>query len=47
MGLREVRYVGRPAAASPATGSSAIHAEETKVLLAAALGTDGAGDEDE
>ena len=35
---REVRYVGRPAAASPATGSPTIHAAETKALINEALG---------
>lgn len=34
----EVRYVGRPAAASPATGSPTIHAAETRALVNEALG---------
>jgi 2-oxoglutarate dehydrogenase E1 component len=33
----EVRYVGRDASASPATGSHHIHAQEQKELVAAAL----------
>jgi len=36
--VRRVRYVGRPAAASPATGSPAIHAIETRALVHEALG---------
>ena len=35
---RPVRYVGRPASASPASGSSTIHAREHKVLVDEALG---------
>ena len=35
---RSIRYVGRPAAASPASGSSTIHARETKALVDEALG---------
>ena len=35
----EVRYAGRSAAASPATGSARVHAAEQAALLAAALGT--------
>ncbi len=34
---RTVRYVGRPAAASPATASLAIHRAETAELIDAAL----------
>jgi 2-oxoglutarate dehydrogenase E1 component len=33
-----VQYAGRPRAASPATGSSAVHAAEQEALLAEALG---------
>jgi 2-oxoglutarate dehydrogenase E1 component len=33
----QVRYVGRPAAASPATASFAIHQKETQEILEAAL----------
>lgn len=40
---RRVRYVGRPAAASPATGSPVIHAAETKALVHEALGLDDKG----
>lgn len=36
--VRRVRYVGRPASASPATGSPAIHAAETRALVHEALG---------
>ena len=36
-----VRYAGRAAAASPATGSAAVHAAEQKALVAEALGADG------
>jgi len=46
-GVRDVRYVGRPAAASPATGSPSIHAAETKALIAAALGVSDGGEEEE
>lgn len=35
--LRSVRYVGRPAAASPATASASIHKQETARLVAEAL----------
>jgi 2-oxoglutarate dehydrogenase E1 component len=35
--LVQVRYVGRPAAASPATASFAIHQKETQEILEAAL----------
>ena len=38
-----MRYVGRPAAASPATGSPVIHAAETKALVHEALGLDDKG----
>ncbi len=34
---RTVRYVGRPAAASPATASVAIHRKETADIVDAAL----------
>ena len=40
---RRVRYVGRPAAASPATGPPVIHAAETKALVHEALGLDDKG----
>ncbi|CAJ1372018.1 unnamed protein product [Effrenium voratum] len=36
-GRRDVAYVGRPAAAAPATGSQQIHAEETRLILDAAF----------
>ena len=36
-GTAEVRYVGRPAAASPATGSPTIHAAETRAVIGEAL----------
>jgi 2-oxoglutarate dehydrogenase E1 component len=36
-GQQRVRYVGRPAAASPATASFAIHQRETLELVEAAL----------
>jgi 2-oxoglutarate dehydrogenase complex dehydrogenase (E1) component-like enzyme len=36
--VRRVRYVGRPSAASPATGSPTIHAREMKALVNEALG---------
>lgn len=35
--FRVVRYVGRPAAASPATASASIHKEETARVVAEAL----------
>jgi 2-oxoglutarate dehydrogenase complex dehydrogenase (E1) component-like enzyme len=35
---RAIRYVGRPASASPASGSQTIHARETKALVDEALG---------
>ena len=35
---RKVRYVGRPASASPASGSQTIHARETKAFVDEALG---------
>ena len=38
-----VRYVGRPAAASPATGSPVIHAAETRALVHEALGLEHVG----
>mmetsp|Transcript_3153 Transcript_3153/g.12889 ORF Transcript_3153/g.12889 Transcript_3153/m.12889 type:complete len:115 (+) Transcript_3153:869-1213(+) len=41
--VRRVRYVGRPAAASPATGSPAIHAAETRALVHEALGLEHVG----
>ena len=45
---RTIRYVGRPAAASPATGSPFIHARETRAVVDEALGArgdDGSGDD--
>src|SRR5690606_28568013 len=42
---RRVRYAGRPAAASPATGSAAVHTAEQEQILARALGV--AADEPE
>ena len=41
--VRRVRYVGRPAAASPATGSPVIHAAETRALVHEALGLEHVG----
>ena len=41
--VRRVHYVGRPAAASPATGSPAIHAAETRALVHEALGLEHVG----
>jgi 2-oxoglutarate dehydrogenase E1 component len=35
---RSIRYVGRPASASPASGSQTIHARENKALVDEALG---------
>lgn len=35
---RRIRYVGRPASASPASGSPTIHARENKALVDEALG---------
>jgi len=35
---RQLRYVGRPESASPATGSLKIHQEEQKAIIEAALG---------
>ncbi len=37
---REIRYAGRPASASPATGSHAVHKQEQQELVAEALGLD-------
>jgi 2-oxoglutarate dehydrogenase E1 component len=36
-GAREVRYVGRPSSAVTATASLAIHNQETKAILEAAM----------
>ncbi len=38
--VRRVQYIGRPAAASPATASLAIHRAETAELIDAALTVD-------
>ena len=35
---KKIRYVGRPASASPASGSQTIHARETKAFVDEALG---------
>lgn len=38
---RRVRYIGRPASASPATGSAKVHAAEQEQIMRAALGLGG------
>ena len=37
---RRARYVGRPASASPSTGSAKVHQQEQERIVAEALGTD-------
>ena len=38
--MNGARYVGRPASASPSTGSAKVHQQEQEAIVAEALGTD-------
>jgi 2-oxoglutarate dehydrogenase E1 component len=42
-GCHRLRYIGRPASASPAVGSNKVHVKEQEALVAEAMGVDAGG----